>query len=134
LVRRIELPPVLTRTIIGERLSAKAASAGRDHPGTVTLPTRSTTRTYPRFGIIDGGVGPALSDWVIGRWDLLDVDDADADHGTFIGGLAVGGSVLNGNDVCAEPDGSEIIDIAIFPDENRPNAFAGYYPRPRRFL
>lgn len=128
LVRRIELPPVLTRTIVGERLSARAAAAGRDHPGTVALPTRSTTRTYPRLGIIDGGVGPALSDWVIERWDLLDEGDAKADHGTFIGGLAVGGGVLNGADVCPEPDGAELVDIAIFPDEDKPNAFAGYYP------
>ncbi|WP_375459871.1 S8 family peptidase [uncultured Enterovirga sp.] len=129
LVRRIELPPVLTRTIIGERLSAKsAAGAGRAHPGNVTLPDRNTARAYPKLGIIDGGVGPALSDWVLERWDLLDESDTDPDHGTFIGALAVGGNALNGAEVCPEPDGAEIVDIAIFPNEAQPNAFSSYFP------
>ncbi|MHB8886814.1 MAG: S8 family peptidase [Methylovirgula sp.] len=129
LVRRVELPPVLTRTIIGERHSAKSsADVGRTHPGGVTLPIRNTGRTYPKLGVIDGGVGPVLSDWVVERWDLLDDGDTNADHGTFIGGLAVGGNLLNGADVCPEPDGAEIVDIAIFPDEAQPNAFSTYFP------
>lgn len=129
LVRRIELPPVLTRTIIGERLSAKStAGSGRVYPGAVTLPDRNTTRTYPRLGIIDGGIGPTLADWVVERWDLLDAGDTDSDHGTFIGALAVGGATLNGTEICPEPDGAEIVDIAIFPSEALPNAFSSYFP------
>jgi len=132
LVRRIELPPILTRTIIGdigEQISARsAAGSGRVHPGAVSLPDRNTARTYPKLGVIDGGVGPALADWVIERWDLLDESNTDADHGTFIGALAVGGNTLNGPEICPEPDGAEIVDIAIFPDEAQPNAFSTYYP------
>jgi hypothetical protein len=129
LVRRIDLPPILTRTIIVDRLSARsAASAGRIRPDQITLPDRSTTRTHPTIGVIDGGIGPVLTDWVIERWDLLAAGDTDDDHGTFIAGLAVSGNALNGADVCPEPDGAEIVDIAIFPDENQPNVFATYYP------
>jgi hypothetical protein len=77
LVRRIELPPILTRTIIGERMSARsAAGAGRERPNSVTLAERNSARTYPKVGVIDGGVGPALNDWVIHRWDFLSDTDA----------------------------------------------------------
>jgi hypothetical protein len=124
-----ELPPILTRTIIDERLSARsAAGAGRERPDAVTLAVRNSARTYPKLGVIDGGIGPALNDWVIQRWDLLSDADADMDHGTFIGGLAVGGHALNGPAICPEPDGAEIVDIAVFPDERRPNAFSNYFP------
>jgi hypothetical protein len=129
LVRRIELPPILTRTIIGDRLAAQSsAGAPRVRPEEAILPDRSTTRTYPRLGVIDGGLGAVLSGWVIDRWDILDADDIDPEHGTFIGGLAVGGAAWNGPEVCAEPDGAEIVDIAVFPNDDKPNAFPSYYP------
>jgi len=51
----------------------------------------------------------------------------DPEHGTFIGGLAIAGATLNGPWVCPEPDGAEIVDLAIFPDEKQPNAFSAYY-------
>lgn len=57
LVRRIELPAILTRTIIGDRLSARSsAGGGRTRPDSVVLSDRDTTRTYPKLGIIDGGL------------------------------------------------------------------------------
>jgi hypothetical protein len=129
LVRRIELPPILTRTIVGETFSAQSsAGAPRTRPKEARLPSRITTRSYPRLGIIDGGLGAVLSDWVIDRWDVLDSSDVDPEHGTFIGGLTVGGAAWNGLEVCAESDGAEIVDIAVFPDEDKPNAFPSYYP------
>ena len=48
--------------------------------------------------------------------------------GTFIGALVVGGNALNGSEVCPEPDGVEIVDIAVFPSEAKPDAFSNYYP------
>ena len=129
LVRRIELPPILTRTITADHLSAKSsAGAARIRPEQADLADRSTTRTYPRLGIIDGGLGPILSDWVIDRWDILAAEDVDPAHGTFIGGLTIAGAAWNGPEVCGEPDGAEIVDIAVFPDEGKPAAFPNYYP------
>jgi hypothetical protein len=129
LVRHIDLPPVIVRTIDGIKASAQAAAAqGRAQPAELTLPTRISTRTYPRMGVIDGGISPQLSDWVIGRWDLLDAADADLAHGTFIGGLAVAGGALNGNEICAEPDGAEIVDVAVYPDDQNATTFSSYYP------
>jgi hypothetical protein len=129
LVRRVELPPILTRTIPGAWAAAQSsAGTGRTWPNAATVPDRQTTRTYPKIGIIDGGVGPALADWVIDRWDILDAGDVDAAHGSFIGGLTVVGAALNGPETCPEPDGAELVDIAVFPDEANPNAFSNYYP------
>jgi hypothetical protein len=125
LVRHIDLPPVVVRTIDE---SAQAASEGRARPAELAIPVRNSTRTYPRVGIIDGGISPELSDWVIDRWDLLDAADADLAHGTFIGGLAVTGNALNGSEICPEPDGAELVDIAVYPHEQNATTFSSYYP------
>ena len=129
LVRHIDLPPVVVRTIDGIEVSAQsAAGEGRTRPSELSVPIRNSTRSYPRMGVIDGGISPELSDWVIDRWGLLDAADADLAHGTFIGGLAVAGSTLNGNEICAEPDGAEIVDVAVYPNDQNVTAFSSYYP------
>ena len=130
LVRRIDLPPLVTRTVDGMRIGAQASAAGggRARPLGPTLPIRNSAQSYPRLGIIDGGIAPSLADWTIGRWDLLAAGDIDAAHGTFIGGLAVHGSGLNGSLICPEPDGAEILDLAVFPDDAKPGAFESYFP------
>lgn len=121
LVRRIELPPIITRTNTG-------ATNLRSAPSSFELPTRQTERSHPIMGIVDGGVAPVLNDWVQARWDILADEHMDLRHGTFIGGLVVAGNALNGRDVCAEPDGIELLDVAVFPNETSPDAFQSYYP------
>jgi hypothetical protein len=129
LVRHIDLPAVIVRTIDGRRLSAQSAAATpRARPKDFSLPPRNTSRTYPRMGIIDGGISNELSDWLVDRWDVLDASDMDHWHGTFIGGLAVAGQSLNGSEVCREADGAEIVDIAVYPNDEKPGAFSSYYP------
>ena len=120
LVRRIELPGVVVR-------SASSPTIVRTRPNNAVLPIRDTRRAHPRIGIIDGGISPALADWVIDRWDVLADEDKDLSHGTFIGGLAVAGASLNGAETCPEPDGAELVDVAVFPNENKAGAFASYY-------
>lgn len=121
LVRRIELPGIVVR-------SNEVLNPPRVRPATFALPPRDTRRSHPKIGIIDGGVGAALSDWVIDRWDILAEEDMSLDHGTFIGGLATAGGALNGTQICCEADGAELVDIAIFPNEKKAGAFASYYP------
>jgi hypothetical protein len=129
LVRRVDLPAIVVRTIDGEKRSAQSVAArGRERPTAITLPVRQTTRRYPRMGVIDGGMSPHLTDWIIDRWDPIDAADANLDHATFIGGLAVAGGVLNTTTICPEPDGAELVDIAVYPDEDIATAFASYYP------
>src|SRR3546814_581855 len=98
LVRRIELPGIVVRT---------QTATSRNRPEAAVIPVRDTRRSYPRLGIVDGGISDVLSDWVIERWDLLADEDVDLAHGTFIGGLATLGSGLNGPDICGEADGTE---------------------------
>ncbi len=107
--------------------SATTPAPSRNRPTNADLPVRDTRRTHPRLGIIDGGISPALADWVIDRWDVLADEDMDLSHGTFIGGLAVAGSGLNGAETCPEPDGAELVDLAIFPDQQKAGAFSSYY-------
>jgi len=120
LIRRVELPGIVVRS--GQRPGLASV-----RPDTVAVPERDSRRTHPRMGIIDGGVGSALSDWVIDRWDFLADMDKDLAHGTFIGGLAVAGAGLNGPATCPEPDGVELVDVAIFPNEQKAGAFESYY-------
>ncbi|MBS1101692.1 S8 family peptidase [Gluconobacter sp. Dm-62] len=120
LVRRIELPGMVVR-------SEQPSASNRGRPTHMDLPVRDTQRTHPRIGIIDGGISPALADWVIDRWDILADEDKDLSHGTFIGGLAVAGASLNGTETCPEPDGAELIDLAIFPNQQKATAFPAYY-------
>lgn len=122
LVRRIELPGIVVRS------TGAITPAPRIRPTEITIPVRDSRRTHPRLGIIDGGISEALSDWVIDRWDILADEDTDLAHGTFIGGLAAVGGALNGPETCPEPDGAELVDVAVFPNERKAGAFASYYP------
>ena len=118
LVRKVSLPSVVVRT---------AAYQGRVRPNEAVVPVRDAARTHPKIGIIDGGLGAVLSDWVIDRWDILADEHKDLAHGSFIGGLAVVGGALNGTQCCPEPDGAELVDLAVFPSESS-GAMASYYP------
>lgn len=122
LVRRIELPGIVVRA------ASLSAQTPRTRPTDVPIPIRDNQRNLPRIGIIDGGISKVLSDWVIHRWNILADEDVDLAHGTFIGGLTTVGSALNGAETCPEPDGAELVDIAIFPNDRKAGAFASYYP------
>ena len=114
LVRSISLPAVIAKS---------HAVPNRVRPEQANLPVKVIGRSYPRMGIIDGGLSTALGDWVIDRWDLLADADADLSHGTFIGGLAVAAQTLNGNSCCSDADGMELVDVGIFPSAE----FESYY-------
>lgn len=120
LVKRIELPGIIVH-------SARSTAPSRTRPDNAEMPVRDSRRSHPMLGIIDGGLSPALADWVIDRWDVLADEDMDLSHGTFIGGLAVAGSSLNGAAACPEADGADLVDLAIFPNERKAGAFASYY-------
>ena len=97
LVRRIELPGIVVRA------ARPSTAVARARPTDVTIPVRDSRRSHPRLGIIDGGIGEALSDWIIDRWDVLAEEDTDLAHGTFIGGLAALGGALNGGRFAPSP-------------------------------
>jgi hypothetical protein len=123
-IRRVLLPPI----VVAARLNASAESGGE----LVPLPAPMAGGNYPKIGVIDGGIAPLLREWVIGSHGIVAPQDQDLSHGTFIGGLLVAAKQLNGVRVCEEEDGCGLFDISIFPDPDRPAAFANYYPRALR--
>jgi hypothetical protein len=120
LVRYIRLPLELVRTATTQPKKEGALK--------VVLPARNGSQSYPRVGVIDGGLTAHLTEWVRNKWGLLANEHEDLRHGTFIGGLLVAGKGINGEPVCGEPDGCDLVDVNIFPDESKPAAFAEYYP------
>lgn len=121
LVRRVSLPGIVVQ-------SETPVFRSRPQPDRAAIPQRDSARAYPKLGIIDGGLGEALSDWVTAKWDLIADEDANPEHGTFIGGLAVAGASLNGTACCPELDGAELVDVAVFPDVSQQGIFSSYYP------
>lgn len=113
-VRRISLPlrVELSHTPATESITA------------AILPLPSSSSRYPRIGIVDSGLGGALAAWTIGRHDFLETEDVDAEHGTFVGGLIVGAAGFNPQLPALEPDGCELVDLALFPK----GAFLDVYP------
>lgn len=114
-VRRISLPLKLELSAHGGVPSGAASVFPVPAPGV----------RYPKVGIIDDGLGPALAAWTLGRHDFLDEAEVNADHGSFVGGLVVGAAAMNPSLGGLEPDGCELVDLALFPSSD----FATHYPR-----
>ncbi|WP_404710804.1 S8 family peptidase [Sphingomonas sp. MMS24-J13] len=104
-VRRISLP---LRVELSE-----AEGMPSDRVG--ALPARMPNIRYPKVGVIDSGLGPALEQWILGRHDYLDEDEVDREHGSFVGGLIVGAAGMNPELPGLEADGCELVDLALYP-------------------
>jgi hypothetical protein len=108
-VRRISLPPALRSG------SASVPAAAASSTFTPAMP--AVGAQYPVVGIIDGGVGPVHSAWVMHHSQVVPTAHADSSHGGEIVGLLVSGQALNGNQVSPEPDGCFIADLTMVPRE-----------------
>jgi hypothetical protein len=82
---------------------------------TAALPVPSLESRYPRVGIVDSGVGSSLAHWTIARHDFLAPEDVDSEHGSFVAGLIVSASSFNPDLPGLEPDGCQLVDLALFP-------------------
>lgn len=105
LVRRIRFPVVLEPT------EAQSAPAGRNF----NVPPRVAGGTYPKVGVIDTGICPALAPWVQDRYDFLAEADCDPSHGSMVGGILVGARGENGPEIGREADGCDLVDIPLLP-------------------
>jgi hypothetical protein len=120
-IRRVILPPIVVAA------NAQTSTFESDNPS--PLPIKQPRIVYPKVGVIDGGLGSHLSEWMVGAHTLVAPEHQQTDHGSFIGGLLVGGQSLNGPTVCAEADGCELFDVGILPDADQQQAFETYYPK-----
>ena len=116
-VRRVSLPASLEPQAI-----AAGAMAGADKPHVFSLPQPDAS--YPVVGVIDGGIATLPSQWRLHTADIVAASHAEQGHGTEIGSLLVDGQSLNGPDVCPEPDGCWLVDLALIPKRQK---FEDYY-------
>ena len=90
----------------------------------ISLPRPVQDARYPIVGVIDSGVGDILDPWVVDRFDFLDADEYDAQHGTMVAGLMTVGQQVNNPSIAPERDGCQIVDIPLYPDGD----FLALYP------
>ena len=102
------MPPII--------VAASIQTATAEPENSIAVPTKRPSIIYPKIGIIDGGIGEHLGPWRLGVYTIVAPEHQDTAHGSFIGGLLVGGQSLNGATVCAEADGCDLFDIGILPD------------------
>ncbi|MGH2666194.1 S8 family peptidase [Flavobacterium sp.] len=122
LVKKIALPPIITQSESGSKIS-RGSSYG--------IPPLVEGVSYPKICVVDGGVSDVYGDWLEDRWNLISSSDKDENHGTFIAGLTIMGQSLNGNAICKEVDGCKIIDLDILPIASR---YDTYFPKPFQFF
>lgn len=125
LVRKVLLPPIISK-------SNSAINKNESNSNSIfEIPLPKISKSYPRMGIIDGGVSDLFSNWVEDSWGLLSDSDKDVNHGTFIAGLVVAGNKHNARGVCNELDGCKIIDLDILP---KASSFSNYFTKPLEFF
>ena len=117
LVRRIGSP--LTLDAVKELMSNSSNE-------TLEIPIRDPDAKYPVVGVIDTGIAECLDEWTVGRFDYLDDNECDQDHGTKVAGVVSVGSLVNDADVQTEQGRCLLYDGALYPKEEN---FWQHYPR-----
>lgn len=127
LVRAIN-PPIQLQLGNGEVPAPQETSAGSGSQ--VAIPEPVTGAPYPIVGIVDSGVSDVLSAWLAGRFDYLDEDEFDGNHGTGVAGVVSLGQTLNGPAVAPESSGCILYDVPLFPQgpflDQYPNGFSDF--------
>lgn len=116
-VRRVSLPASLEPQATA---GGTAPASSAPHVFSMPLPEAS----YPVVAVIDGGIGVLPAQWRVHTADIVAASHAEPGHGTEIGALLVDGQSLNGPEVCPEPDGCWLVDLALIPKQNK---FDDYY-------
>ncbi|MDX1888661.1 S8 family peptidase [Mycolicibacterium sp. 050158] len=67
-------------------------------------------------GVLDSGINTAiLEPWVMARESYDLGSEQNPEHGTFVGGLILGGGALNPGEACFEGDSARLIDGQVLP-------------------
>ncbi|HAO9126986.1 TPA: S8 family peptidase [Escherichia coli] len=113
LVRNYALGAVVARGQQSTRLSNSNLSASK-----AVLPQPHPKVDYPVVGIVDAGVSrdKSISAWSAGTVGYMREPDIERDHGTFIAGLLVNGSVFNPGQLI-EQDPCKFFDYDLFTED-----------------
>ncbi|RYZ15812.1 MAG: hypothetical protein EOP49_52520, partial [Sphingobacteriales bacterium] len=106
LVRRVGLPGAFTRAT-AKSMTTTAVKHSYSSP--------VENAQYPVVAVVDGGICKKLDPWVIQKVTAIPEQHMSLEHGSEIGSLLVDGQILNGTEVCPEPDGCKLVDIGIMP-------------------
>lgn len=109
LVRKVSIVPSL--------INVPVPSFRIDSSERGIIPSPENDKDYPTVAIIDNGLSPIFSEWLIDSWDNFPQKMRDENHGSFIAGLLINGSVWNPS-VCQEADGCKVLDLCLLPEES----------------
>ena len=109
LVRKVSLVPSL--------MNLPVPSFRIDGSERGIIPSPEDDGDYPIVGIVDNGLSPIFSEWLVESWNNIPVSMRDGNHGSFIAGLLINGSVWNPT-VCEENDGCKVIDLCLLPENS----------------
>ena len=124
-LKRLADHPLVRAILPPFRLTLSDSEAAQEGRVQIDIPTPVENAPYPKVGVIDTGVGPALAEWVLERFDLLTSRECDPTHGTQVAGLITIGALANPYEITPEPVGCLIYDAALFP---RRGTFRSIYP------
>lgn len=121
LVRSVRLPPIVQRAVKGPLSLGAPVPEGTFH--------RPSDASAALVGVVDGGVGDAIGDWVEDRWGQLAITDRDVSHGTFISGLLIAAGSLNWY-LAKQVHGCRVLDVDVLPADPGETGvpFDSYYP------
>lgn len=127
LVRAIN-PPIQLQ--LGSQDIPAPQESGTSSGSHVAIPAPIQGASYPIVGVVDSGISNILSSWLSGRFDFLDDDEFDGDHGTGVAGLIALGQTLNSPAVAPETGGCILYDVPLFPKspflDKYPNGFSDF--------
>lgn len=116
LVRKVSLVPSLIN------IPVPSFRIDGSERGIVSSPKKD--EDYPLVAIVDNGLSPIFSEWLVDSWDNIPERMRDKNHGSFIAGLLINGAAWNPS-VCKELDGCKVIDLCLLPEAS---CFDTVYP------
>lgn len=108
-------PAVRTLSFFPTYKIVKPSMVARDR-SIASFPRPEESQNYARIGIIDSGIPPdhpILAPWVIEHMNFVADRYANNNHGSFVGGIASLGYLLNGVSICPDEEPIKLVDVQV---------------------
>ena len=86
------------------------------------FPVPEENMEYPKVAVVDTGIStnnPFLAPWIIDRIPLVPEPYQNNKHGSFVAGLLVMGTQLNGKGICPDEEPIQLVDVQMLPDPKK---------------